>query len=1341
MTCRTHFSGFGERGRLARGFRPPAENIPGLRGAPHHDCRLRQRKCDSVALVITLLMLSVITFLAVAFLAVSRRDRSAVTASLDVSGSRAMSDAALARAQAEIVAQMMAHLYANNYEYLNYDYMVSRNYISPFGFNIGSKDTTNVNYDVLSTGARFNMANFTAAWVQNIADLYYDPRPPVFVVTNPVFYPTNSDFRFWVDVNRNGKFETNGYIATMNDNNTHTSSNFWYGEPEWIGVLRDPFSRHSATNQFVGRYAYMVLPIGKTLDLNYIHNWAKGNYVNTVRTLTNNFPPGSGQETDGFARDQGVGSWELNLAGLLDVLSPWNYQNPTNQYYAANPYAYYPPAGANAKGPNTGYAFADAEAILHYRYFPQPLLGFNLATLYENLPYFNTNNNGIDLYCLTAPTTTNYPFDPPPDVNSHYVATATKPWPGSYSTNMFYDPQDLWDTNKTSYNFTNRLLAAEMRTNSFDRYTFQRLLQSIGTSSAPEYGVWVNDGNGNPTLRTKVNINWDNTAQIQKNAVYGPMPTNLVNWTPLGFFTNAAELLLRSQTFIYTNVLTKGTLVAMTNYFGVTNIPIYSSYYNGIRYDAQVHRMLQLAANIYEATAGSIASNYDNNVPGNAAAPHPPTVYFPHVYRPLFNVVITNIGGIIMTNVYITNYTIVTNTGQNSWLSQIQNRPFRLVSDPTLASDLARNQSDNIVGIPWIVGAVKGLPSFNRVSYENRIVLTRKVLFIRPTTGSASSTNQFYVMSVSNLFGVDAWNPYHTNFVYPVYIGVSNYMTLIVSNNFNYGFSNNFSLVLPGLFTNILNPAVYPYGWPGTPINSNPNHYSNSFVSLLQTVTTPLSGGYYSDASATFYSFTNLLTFLGGYNGGFLPRDLNQTHWPVHNWTVTVSNRLVYFMFDANYHLLDFVNLGPFGTTTNFTQAIFQNSQGLGGFVSGGNPWDPTYGTDFGTRMSQGLINQINAAVSADPKLYASLTPPYTNGYPDLVLGLTATSPSNVVSQTASWVANDPLVHYTIDDLTWPASDETVTAVEVPSVYTVISNLSTKVGMESHRYDPWQTPFVGQTVLPQTDGIMLFKDPLIYGPDNWQFPTNKFPSVGWLGRVHRGTPWQTVYLKADDPTQTANWPLWANDSLGSMYPTNDWALVDLFTAAPNDNAARGLLSVNQTNDPAWAALLSGVIAPTNANGGMPIDPTNVYEFLWGYTNSAVPTQYAAFSNAINGVRLAQTNGVFHKVGEILGAATLTTQSPYLDTPAKQYSDEVVERIPQQILGLLKVGEPQFVIYAWGESLKPKNLYSPNIPLANLNICTNYEITGEFLSRTVCHVVHTNGLPKFVIDSYNIEPAN
>ena len=82
-----------------------------------------------VALVITLIMLSVITFLAVAFLAVSRRDRASVTTSLNQTDSRFMADTALARFQGELVSRIMAR--SNRFDY---DLMLTRNYINPFGF-------------------------------------------------------------------------------------------------------------------------------------------------------------------------------------------------------------------------------------------------------------------------------------------------------------------------------------------------------------------------------------------------------------------------------------------------------------------------------------------------------------------------------------------------------------------------------------------------------------------------------------------------------------------------------------------------------------------------------------------------------------------------------------------------------------------------------------------------------------------------------------------------------------------------------------------------------------------------------------------------------------------------------------------------------------------------------------------------------------------------------------------------------------------------------------------------------------------------------------------------------
>jgi hypothetical protein len=360
-------------------------------------------------------------------------------------------------------------------------------------------------------------------------------------------------------------------------------------------------------------------------------------------------------------------------------------------------------------------------------------------------------------------------------------------------------------------------------------------------------------------------------------------------------------------------------------------------------------------------------------------------------------------------------------------------------------------------------------------------------------------------------------------------------------------------------------------------------------------------------------------------------------------------------------------------------------------------------------------------------------------------------TPTYVVQQPTNWVVNDPLVHYTIDDLVWTRDPSTLQAPDVWSNLNVPPLFTNTLGKVSTRYSPWGSGDYANK------NNMLFKDPLIAGSVDWQFPTNKFPGVGWIGRVHRGTPWQTVYLKADNPQpQFSQQPatLWVSDWVNSpwfisyeaapeTYPTNDWALVDLFTAVPNDNAARGLLSVNQANDAAWAAVFAGVIAVSNGSGGVPvgvaINPSNDVQFLMDapYAGLAGPG-----TNGINVVRTNQLNQVFHKIGGILAAPALTVNSPFLGAnaaTAAEYSDEEVERIPQQVLSLLKVGEPQFAIFAWGQSLKPKG--PPYLGGGiNQNIYTNYQITGEFLSRTICHVVHTNGL-KMVIDSYNVEPGN
>jgi len=255
-----------------------------------------------------------------------------------------------------------------------------------------------------------------------------------------------------------------------------------------------------------------------------------------------------------------------------------------------------------------------------------------------------------------------------------------------------------------------------------------------------------------------------------------------------------------------------------------------------------------------------------------------------------------------------------------------------------------------------------------------------------------------------------------------------------------------------------------------------------------------------------------------------------------------------------------------------------------------------------------------------------------------------------------------------------------------------------------------------------------------------------------LGRVHRGTPWQTVYLKSPATNFTMQkWQYWTGNPLSMRNvgqldtnvvalnavvpdaffstPTNDWRILDLFTTAFNDNASRGQMSVNQTNLAAWSAILGGVNVLYNLSSNTFIKPA----FL--------DTNLATIVNGITRTRASMPGGAFKRLGDLLATPELTTASPYvLQGSGGQQNDAVYERIPQQVLGLLKGGEqPQFLIYAWGQTLKPaEHSVLPS------GLCTNYQVTAEVATRTLVRIdPATNGWGHAisVVGSFNVLPPD
>ena len=113
---------------------------------PHASCQ------RAVALVITLVLLSVITFMAVTFLVVSRSQHRSVATGTDQAIARLTADTARERAIAQLLAPIIT--WTNAY---NYGLVVSTNYISSPGFTPGVSHPLNVNYDYTTAGASLNL--------------------------------------------------------------------------------------------------------------------------------------------------------------------------------------------------------------------------------------------------------------------------------------------------------------------------------------------------------------------------------------------------------------------------------------------------------------------------------------------------------------------------------------------------------------------------------------------------------------------------------------------------------------------------------------------------------------------------------------------------------------------------------------------------------------------------------------------------------------------------------------------------------------------------------------------------------------------------------------------------------------------------------------------------------------------------------------------------------------------------------------------------------------------------------------------------------------------------------
>ncbi|MGO8675898.1 MAG: hypothetical protein ACLQVX_08505 [Limisphaerales bacterium] len=1311
---------------------------PGLRTSA-----MGRRPERGIALVVTLLMLAVITFMAVTFLVLSHRQRDAVATSTEQAAALRAAETGAQRALVETMAPIKAT--TNQY---NFDLRVSTNYINPYGFVHGLANYTNVSY-AYPNGAPVTGNDF----LRNLANLLYSPRPPVYV---------NGDFRYYLDLNRNGIYDTNGFLSRI-INNVQVPMGFYVGDPEWIGILERPEYPHSGTNPFVGRFAYVVIPASKTLDQNYVHNYAKGNLPASL--LPNMIGP------DGFSRNQGVGPWEVNLAAFLVDLNtnmwPLYPVDTLVNGIQHQGYQYYPYVNPSVQPTlNTGEAFDNALYLLRYRYGGQygnlqavvRLLGLRGAVEFEN--------DGIDNFGSGPIMTNAGPISYALDPDIHRMNT---PYPGAYNPYRFFTPQDYFDPTKTGipnnpHNLTTNLLAAGMATNvpparanaSYDateyynRYTFYRLLQQLGTDSAPE-------------PPTKLHLNYANVDVW--NHIVPNMATNFIPWIPVQFFTNAAARLIANAGYAAgAGPNPNPNSLVYTNAYG--SLQLHIQLWPTNYYTPSVHRLLQLAANIYDAT-----------ISNTVAYPSPA---LPSVFRPIFGTM-PGVPAGSPNGIYITGYQEVVNASM-AGLGGGVTPVMRDLNRPQDRAAIGANLNDMVYGVPVVVAARKGLPNFNEFAMETMIQLTRKLEFRRPDgnpTAPVNQTNQMLLLCISNVFGMEAWNSYQAAYPRALQVigAVDSFATVSATNEHGV-----FTTTLSNVLFNSSKAVVSAGTWFGYTANG-------AFKLPLDPATNnyiALNGAYVQGTG----QFTNAATIF--------ERGLG---FPVPHFWLSLRTRARFILADTGVspnRIIDYVNLDSTQPPLDITLMAETNGLCETTYIPDGGPgslWCTNRHANVDASPPYGVLNQIGICLgSIQPDINAGRWNNAANGVNGATTdainyfrgqlfntSLTQTNkfyapyePTRTMFYETSWQANDPLVHYTVGDLISPAQATNCVQLDSRGPASTMNNL----GRINGRYQPWGTP-PGQTISGNVQDTynLALKDPLVTRSDDWSFPAYKLPNPGWLGRVHRGTPWQTIYLKSP-AVDYPHWRQWSGDiqivtnwgqistSLVNLFPgtnapivaqlngmtydalfthpTNDYYLMDMFTTALSDTLSRGQMSVNQAGLAAWSAVLSGVHVLTNSTGGTFIQPAGAY-----LPFPAPQPALVTIVNAINNVRGTNfLTGAFPRLGDVLRVPELTVNSPFLVRGANgfvltnQLNDAAFERIPQQVMGLLKGAEqPRFVIYSYGQSLKPANNSTTTTSGLYYGLCTNYQITAEAATRTVVRIDGAPSNPRAVVESFDVLPPD
>lgn len=696
-----------------------------------------------------------------------------------------------------------------------------------------------------------------------------------------------------------------------------------------------------------------------------------------------------------------------------------------------------------------------------------------------------------------------------------------------------------------------------------------------------------------------------------------------------GFFTNVANRLLRSE----------------------LNLPLnHIQIFPTNQYSPALQRLLRVTANLFEATG---------------------TNYFPTVYRPQFAADSTN----SPANFYIVGYEQVDGTDfmKQPWYT-LDSLVDVLTNPPVsvLVSGSATNYlyDINVYDIPVIIGAKKGHPAFNKIAVETIVSVARKLFFVKDSASDrfpkVGGTNQMFIIGITNTFAIQAWNSYSQS--YPI---EGRQVMVWVSN----GISSALQFDQVSASTNlgvVTARSINSGQWTGYQQNLGNNQFSFSvfytnFPALPDSVLHP-------SRTPPFEPVNGPSTY---------DNEFTNFHGAI---SLLVSNRFNFFIVDAtpgeSPKLIDAVSLSDLTTSLDLAQELSNAVESASSrFVRG--VWDFT---GLGS-INQGVNNQIiisllqpattqqewadYAQEGVSNRLYTiDRLRSFLGFYPQTYTNFPATNicqagftPWTRIRHHKTWEVNDPMVHSTTNDLVlWTNATIALKATEFVNFYTAFTNFQLFTKNEAYR--PWR---YDESNPLATD--VSIRDPQVMNSDDWDFPTNQTSLLSCIGQIHRGTPWQTIYLKA--AVAPSNIWLYPNGPAKTLatHPTNDWRLVGLLASMFNTNPPSALLSINETNPAAWAAAMDGLTVVSNV-ADLPccLIPVSIQ------ISSNSPQAYA-IAGALARVRASRSDQYFHNLGDILATPEFSIQSPWFSYEyplgAWALDDFAYEALSRQLLPKLR----------------------------------------------------------------------